>query len=407
MAIEQSTPSTDDRNPERCVLTDRLLRALTHGGKRVGPDGTLIPGTQARTDGRRTVWDDWRDEFGQTTGLCFVITAKGAKTFKVIRRVKGEKRPVKYTLGRFDKGEITLADARDQARKARDMMRKGINPVEQDRREQERKHREREEEKARVSFAEMADRYVRQHVIGEDEDDPNLRSADSIEKAIKRDLLSRPWSRKPIVAVTKEDILTMVRDIKADRERSTPGRRSTAAANAYHYARKILKWALAEDVGLEVNVCERINIDREVGQKGKDRDRVLNDHEVQIFWQACIRLDYPYGSALKFLFLSAVRLREAVQCAYSEFEAAEFTAIEFHRIVPATRFSGRVLVVPATRMKGRKHKAVPHEVPIVPALDAILAEVPKFAAGPSTCSAPPAAGCRSSRWGGSRSGSTR
>jgi hypothetical protein len=41
----------DEQIPERCVLTDRLLRELTWGGKRVGSDGTLIEGTRASKPG--------------------------------------------------------------------------------------------------------------------------------------------------------------------------------------------------------------------------------------------------------------------------------------------------------------------------------------------------------------------
>jgi len=370
MADEHST-QIEDRDPERCVLTDRLLKALTYGGKRVGPDGTLIAGTKARTEGRRTVWDDWRDEHDQTTGLCIIITEKNAKTFKVVRRVKGEKRPVKYTLGRYDKGEVTLADARDQARKARDMMRKGVNPVEEERKERERKQREREQEKARVTFAEAAELYIAKCIIGEDPDDPELRTADTLEKQIRRDLLSRPWSRKAIVAVTKDDILQMVRDIKQDPKRSKPRRRSNAGATAFNHARRILAWAMKRDFGLGANVADRIDLDEEVGKKGSSRDRTLSDHEIRLFWRATGKMAYPGGTMLRLLFLSACRLREIAKA-----ERSEFVTVD-----GAESIAGKMLVIPAGRMKGKKTKAVEHSVPIVPLMEHVLAEVPTFAGG--------------------------
>lgn len=54
MATEHST-QIEDRNPKRVVLTDRLLKALTWNGDRVGPDGKLVKSTGGKQVGRRTV----------------------------------------------------------------------------------------------------------------------------------------------------------------------------------------------------------------------------------------------------------------------------------------------------------------------------------------------------------------
>src|SRR5260370_18105216 len=62
-------------------------------------------------------------------------------------------------------------------------------------------------------------------------------SADTIAKAIRRDLLSCKWSKKPITEVTKADVLSMVLDIKADRNRYRGSKRATPASKAFRPAR--------------------------------------------------------------------------------------------------------------------------------------------------------------------------
>jgi integrase len=328
-------------------LTDRFILALP-------------PAPEGR---RRTVWDETEP------GLAIVVTDTGHKSFKVVKRIRGGA-PVKLTL-KPAYPVMTLALARERARAYKIELASGINPRQRERGEDEERRRREEEEKNRVTFALAAEVYIKKGIIGEDPDDPELRTADTLEKQIRRDLLSRPWSKKAITAITKDDILQTIREIKNDPERSKPGKRSNAAATAFGHTSRILAWALKRDYGLEHNVADRIDLDEEVGKPGKSRDRVLSDHEIRLFWKATGKMGYPGGSMLRLLFLSACRLREIAKAERSEFEDVD----------GAESIGGKLLTVPARRMKGRKRAAVEHGVPIVPLMEEVLSEVPKFAGG--------------------------
>jgi integrase len=130
---------------------------------------------------------------------------------------------------------------------------------------------------------------------------------------------------------------------------------------------------LTKDFGLENNAADRIDIAEELGaEKRGARERVLEDHEIRAFWRATGREAYPGGSMLRLLLLSACRLREIANCEWGE----------FGNIDGVESISGKVLIIPAARMKGRNGKVTEHVVPIVPAMQSILDSVPKFAGNP-------------------------
>jgi len=135
-----------------------------------------------------------------------------------------------------------------------------------------------------------------------------------------------------------------------------------------------LAWALAKDeYGVQANGCDRIDIAGELGaEKRGARERVLEDHELRVFWRATGKVGYPGGSMLRLLLLSACRLREIAHCEWNEFSTID--GVE--------SISGKVLIIPATRMKGRNGKVTEHVVPIVPAMQAIIDTVPEFAGQP-------------------------
>jgi integrase len=331
--------------PKKTKLTDRLIANL-------GP----VPGK------RYTVWDT------QESGLGVSVTETGHKSFIVIKRIRGGA-PVKYVC-KPSYPTLSLAAARERAIAVKIELSNGINPRERERQEDEARRLQKAEDD-RASFSAVAEAFVRQHVVGRNPDDPNLRSSGMIEQAIKRDLLSCGWARKPVTQVTDDDIVSMIRGIVNDKKRTKPGHRSNAAARAFNLAKSVLKWAMKRKYGLKSNPCDCIDLDEEVGAKTSARDRVLDDDELRLFWRATGDMAYPTGAALRFLFLSACRLNEIVRC-----EGSEFTNVD-----GSDSISGPVLTIPAARMKGKKNRATEHVVPIVPVLADVLSSVPKFAGG--------------------------
>src|SRR6478736_4124973 len=82
------------------------------------------------------------------------------------------------------------------------------------------------------------------------------------------------------------------------------------------------------------------------------------------FWRATGRFGYPVGSAYRLLALSGVRLNEAVDASWGEFD------------VP-----GKFWTIPSNRMKGKNGEARPHVVPLTPAMLEVLETLPRFEHG--------------------------
>jgi integrase len=336
MAENQSTPTETTRRN----LTDKFIASIKPTDKRV------------------TYWD------ATEPGLGVQVTPTGHKSFIVVRRIRGGA-PVKYVC-KPPYPTLTLALAREKAAEVKRALANGINLRQQERAQDEERERLKAEE-VRVSFATVAEAYIKRRLVG-------LRTADLIEQIIRRDILSCLWARKSVTAVSKADIVSMIHDIVGDKDRTTPGQWSTAAMRSFNYARQILAWAMKRDeYGLTSNPCDRIDLAEELGaNKPGARERVLDDVELRAFWRATEKVGYPGGGMLRLLLLSACRLREIANAEWSEFSTID--GVE--------SISGPVLIVPSARMKGRDGKVTEHVVPIVPAMQAVLDAVPKFAGNP-------------------------
>ena len=81
-------------------------------------------------------------------------------------------------------------------------------------------------------------------------------------------------------------------------------------------------------------------------------------------WRTVGRLKYPYGPVYQLLILTALRLNEAADAHWSEFD-----------------LKNDVWIIPASRMKGKNSKARPHAVPLTAEIKSILAELPRFNRG--------------------------
>jgi hypothetical protein len=169
------------------------------------------------TDRRVTYWDSTEP------GLGLVVQPSGYRSFVVIKRIRGGK-PIKYVI-RPEYPGTTLSEAREKASEVKRDLARGINTRQQERAQDEERERLATEE-IRVSFSAVAEKYISKKLIG-------LRSASGIEADIRRDILSQPWARKPIAAVTKQDIVALIQGIRTDRDRSTPGKWSTPAMRAF------------------------------------------------------------------------------------------------------------------------------------------------------------------------------
>ncbi len=369
------TPTTRDAT-ERAIFSELLLRNLTWDGPRVGPDGKLQKGTggNMKPGSRRTVWDAWTDEHGKTTGLYIAVTEKGAKSFGIMRRVKGEPRPVKITLGRFDQGDLTLAEARAKAQALKKDMRAGINPVQV--RREEKAERERQAAAARVAKLKETTHKIR--AVFEAYCKAKLdkmKSGSHPRGFLEREILPR-FGEIAITDLTRKQVSGMLHEIIADPEKRRTGEVSYSAIHTLNALKGLYSWAIGSDrfEGLEHSPCDHIKARGIINPEGValDRDRILEDGEVRLFWRATGELPYPWAPCLRLLFLSASRLREIAHAHRSEFCTTTVTDEKTRAEVEVD-----TLTIPAKRMKGKRD----HAIPLVPAMQAIIDGLPKFAGG--------------------------
>ena len=125
-------------------------------------------------------------------GLAIRVTATGHRTFVLIARYPGSSNPTRRAIGEY--GAITLDQARAEARKWLDLLKRGKDP----KAEQERTKLA-ELRKQKHTFAAVAEDYLKRHVKGQ-------RTAKVAERDIRKELIAR-WAARPITDITRDDVV--------------------------------------------------------------------------------------------------------------------------------------------------------------------------------------------------------
>jgi integrase len=273
-------------------------------------------------------------------GLGVRVRPNGAKSYVVMKRLPGQAKLVRVTLGRV--GEISLAQARDQARQAIRATKLGVNVNREKRGERQ---RQREAIAATGypagSFGEAAEQYVAS------EDCKQLVRARETELLIRRHLIDA-WGNRRLADIRQSDLWEILDPIIAE------GHHRTA-----HRVRQIA-------VGLFYRSVERGAIDanfiaRGGGRRGliqiRPRERVLNDDEIRRIWHACDDgVGWPYADFIRLSLLLGQRRGEIARMERGELD-----------------LDRALWTIPASRMKG----GITHAVPLPPAAVAIIRDAPK------------------------------
>jgi hypothetical protein len=225
-------------------LTDRALKALR----------PAAPGTRFQimeTD---------------ALGLGIRVTDKGQRTFVLVARFPGSVNPTRRALGEY--GVISLEQARRKAREWQDLIRRGIDP-----REEEQRAKQAENERRENSFARVAEDFERLALVGPDPKNPLQRTGPATAHEIRLEFVSR-FGDRPVDSITARDILTV---IDAAVARGAPYR----ARNLLGHVRRMFNWAIARRVyGLDRSPCDRMAPSQVIGPK-LSRDRVLTNEELR------------------------------------------------------------------------------------------------------------------------------
>lgn len=307
----------------REVLTDKRLKALkpAPSGSRYEIMDAIVPGLGIR------------------------ITDKGVRTFMLRARFPGGRKqsdeaanPTRRALGEY--GALTLEEARDRAREWHALIKKGVDPKE----EQERQHTA-EKLKRANTFAAVAEDFIAEKLPGE-------RKGREVERIVRNELVAA-WGKKAVADVSELDVLALVK-IK---RRTAPAQ----ARNLLGLIKRLFSWAVDQrSYGLKLSPAEHLKPSKIVGEKAVG-DRVLNDDELFALWRAAGRIGYPYGVIYRLLLLTALRLNEVADASWPEIDAP-----------------GEMWTIPAARMKGRNGKARAHAVPLTAEIATVLAGLPRF-----------------------------
>jgi integrase len=313
------------------MITDRLIRSLApaRAGQRYVIWDAVVPGFGLRISDRRD------PATGKAAGISYIV----------MRRLPGESTPTRHTIGRYHPDTLPLAKARDEARAALLLITGGQKPLEEKRRQR----REQAERRANTVGA-MAEDYIA------DMRRRGLRNAGEFEAIIRREYLGqvyragqwtsgkeRGWRDRPLVDIRPQDAARLIRAIMTRGGDPEPGqrRRKSGGDWAAHHAlatgKTMFEWAIGQlAYDIETSPFDRLRPKTLIGEK-RSRQRILDDAELQVVWEAAKRTGGPYGDMVRLLILTGQRLAQVAEMQRREVDLEKAIWISRAEIMKKTR----------------------------------------------------------------------
>jgi integrase len=270
---------------------------------------------------------------GKIGGLYLVLQPSGAKSWALRYRAAGT--PKKFTIGPYP--AIGLSAARKRAQKALAEVVDGVDPSAQ-------KKAAREAEKAANSTADrvetVVDAYVKDYLAKKAK--PSW--AKEAERLLRVEVVPK-FGKKRLGDLTDDDIHKLLKEI-AERAPITANR-------TFAVFRKLCHWAMSRDGGklIKTSPCDGV----EMPTPERPRDRVLDDAEIKLAWQAFESIGWPFGLIGKLLLLTGARRDEVASMEWREID-----------------LEAAVWRIPKERTKNKRV----HEVPLPAAAVDILKGLP-------------------------------
>ena len=259
-------------------------------------------------------------------GLYLVVQPSGAKSWAFRHRVSGK--PKKLTLGAYPR--LGLAEARGAARQAAQAVALGQDPAGE--------KRQAREEAPKLTVRAQANIYHRRHLS-------KLRSGEEARRVLERSAVAA-WGDRSVASVTKRDVVALLDKVEAERG-------PQAANMALARVRSFMGWLADRDV-IPASPAAGVRMPA----ASTARDRVLNDAELRLVWQASAALSEPFGAFVRLLVLTGQRRDEVAQMTTDE-------------------LTGDLWTIPGDRAKNGEA----HMVPLSAETLAVLAEVKRIGPG--------------------------
>ena len=299
------------------VLTDKAVAALKPAplGRRYIASDAIVPGLGVR------------------------VTDRGHRTFVLGARYPGSPHFKRREIAEV--GAMTLAEARDAARRWLEIIKSGKDP-----RDLARKETEAAARAVANSFESVAEAFIARGLKGK-------RKAEVVAYQLRKEVI-RVWRGRSLSEISRHDVVDLIEKIAA---RPAPA----FARNILDAIRAVFNWAVARPVyGLEYAPTDRVKPKALLGAK-KLRERVLDDDELRAVWRAAARSGYPYGSLIQLILLTGCRVGEVSGARWPEFDLER----------------DRLWVIPAARFKMNSE----HRVPLTADMIEFLKALPRWKSG--------------------------
>jgi integrase len=310
-----------------------------------------------------------RDEYldALVPQLLLRVSPSGHRSFALLARYPGYKNPTRRLLGTYYDGDpavlaeddpdildrtngrlgaaLSLAEAREKARYWLGLIARGRDPgAEKKAAVVAKKQQEADRQAAAATaFDKVAAQWLKRKAA-------NLKHARKIERIIARDFTAR-WQGRPIASITRDEARAAIRIIAE--------RGGWQAHSALGHLRQLLAWASeCGEFGEFTSPLQGVKPGAWIDFKMQPRERILNDDEIRHVWHAAAQMEYPWGPCIRLLMLTGQRLREIASLSWPEID-----------------LDGKLITIPAERMKGK----AAHEVPLAPQALALLHSLPRFA----------------------------
>jgi integrase len=264
-------------------------------------------------------------------GLYLVLQPSGAKSWAVRYRHRGASR--KHTVGSFP--AVDLKTARALGGKALRAVAEGRDPG-------------REKAEARSVRIDSVDRIVEEFLERHVRRSNRARTQEETERLFRLHILAR-WRGRMVRDINRRDVIDMV-------DRVVDGGSPVAANRALTVVKTFFNWCVARDI-LTASPAQGVK----PPTAEKSRDRVLDDTELKLVWEAAGRVGYPFGTMTRLLIATGQRRDEVAKMRWEE--------VDFER---------RLWTLPRERVKADR----PHEVPLSTIALDILKAVPRLAGSP-------------------------